>query len=480
MKFLLEQQERNSAFLFKKITLQPARGTCQISIEWTAEAGKWGSYQLIDPKGEVRVHYIGGRTPQPVVLGRDQWQAPYTISGPFPEGEWVLNVGVLSAADRETLGVWGTIEIQSFDSSKESEPVKESEQLWFDQEKAAFNLERYPWSQTLVSESRWYKGDLHTHTIYSDGKMTRQENNAMAERNLLDFFVATDHNIVPTSWPNTDVLVIPGTEVTTPIGHYNQLGARRDPFLGIDEQSAFTSDGLNRVQQLCHDKGILNSINHPFLTEWKWQLESTDLSLIDCIEIWNDPTYKANEEATEQALKAWDIMLADGRHITGVGGSDSHLRPDETYPDSEEPSLIGDPGTYVYASSLSAEEILNQIKKGHVFVSRHNCKIDFKVDGERPGTTLSLKMGKPYQAMLRVSYNQPFHAEWIVDGRLYSSSKAAKVVKKLTFENPDYHWMRVNIRDTSGKLIGFTNPIYFGEKQPSLLTWGEVLEKVND
>ncbi|MCO7124799.1 CehA/McbA family metallohydrolase [Sporolactobacillus shoreicorticis] len=480
MKFILEQTKTNSNSLFKKFTLRLAPETCRLSIKWTPEAGKWGSYQLVDPKGEVRAHYIGGRTPQPVVLGRDRWQAPYTISGPFPEGEWVVHVVVLGTAGSEPLGCWGTIEIQCFDSEKESEVIESDEQLWFDNKKASFDLGLYPWNRMLVSEHRWYKGDLHTHTIYSDGKMTREENNVTAKCNQLDFFVATDHNIVPTSWPVSDVLVIPGTEVTTPIGHYNQLGARRDPFIGSEEQLAFTSDGLNRLQKRCRNHGILNSVNHPFLTEWKWLVGSTDLSLIDCIEIWNDPTYKANQQATERALKAWEIMLQDGRHVTGVGGSDSHLRPNETYPDSEEPSLIGDPGTYVYASCLSADEILSQIKKGCVFVSRHNCKIDFKVNGERPGTVLPIESDKPYQAMLRVVFDQPYRAEWIVDGQIFSRSKAVRVVKTLTFERADYHWVRVNIRDTSGRLVGFTNPVYFGNKQPVLLTWGDVLEKMND
>ena len=47
---------------------------------------------------------------------------------------------------------------------------------------------------------KWYKGDFHTHSIYSDGKMTREENMVSAANQKLDFFVATDHNVLPTSW----------------------------------------------------------------------------------------------------------------------------------------------------------------------------------------------------------------------------------------------------------------------------------------
>ena len=36
-------------------------------------------------------------------------------------------------------------------------------------------------------EKRWYKGDFHTHTVYSDGKMTRARNIEMAKQQKLDF-----------------------------------------------------------------------------------------------------------------------------------------------------------------------------------------------------------------------------------------------------------------------------------------------------
>ncbi|MEZ4626533.1 MAG: PHP domain-containing protein, partial [Thermomicrobiales bacterium] len=75
----------------------------------------------------------------------------------------------------------------------------------------------------------WYRGDLHAHTIYSDGDATPRQLAELARARGLDFFGITDHNrsqdsagLVPTGarWP----LLVPGVEVTTYAGHFNVWG----------------------------------------------------------------------------------------------------------------------------------------------------------------------------------------------------------------------------------------------------------------
>ena len=78
---------------------------------------------------------------------------------------------------------------------------------------------------------KWYKGDFHTHTVYSDGKMTRERNIESAKNQKLDFFVATDHNIMTHYWPvDHEVVMFPGTELTSPLGHANFLFAEKPIF----------------------------------------------------------------------------------------------------------------------------------------------------------------------------------------------------------------------------------------------------------
>ena len=55
-----------------------------------------------------------------------------------------------------------------------------------------------------IREGAWYRGDLHTHSIYSDGDSTVAEVIANAESLGFDFFALTDHdtsmNGIPIHW----------------------------------------------------------------------------------------------------------------------------------------------------------------------------------------------------------------------------------------------------------------------------------------
>ncbi|MGI6615478.1 MAG: PHP domain-containing protein [Dethiobacteria bacterium] len=83
---------------------------------------------------------------------------------------------------------------------------------------------------------RLLKGDLHTHTVASDGLFTPAELARRARVNGLDFLAITDHNQMSTgeSLPRMKGLtLIPGIEWTHYRGHANFLGVDRpydEPF----------------------------------------------------------------------------------------------------------------------------------------------------------------------------------------------------------------------------------------------------------
>ncbi|TSB47414.1 CehA/McbA family metallohydrolase [Alkalicoccobacillus porphyridii] len=430
----------------------------------------WLQYQIIDANQEVRAQFVSGKTIQPVVVSHtSQSTSPNTISGPLPKGDWTLQVQVAGKEIAHT-------EVATIKLIETNEASKAEYGVSWTKDNGQFLLEQFPWSKASEQTKRWYKGDFHTHTIASDGQMTREENLISAKAQGLDFFVATDHNLVPTSWcASEQIRVIPGIEITAKAGHFNILGAKEYPFVDFDVAAMETEGGMNAILNKSREAGSLNSINHPFLTIWKWLFKDTPLELIDTFEIWNDPTYIDNAQATEHALEAWDLLTNDGWRLTGIGGSDSHLRPEDHYPESEQPSLIGDPGTFVWSESNSAEALLRNVKKGHVFVTRENLQIDFDAEGQRAGSQLTTAVGI---ARVTLDSDEPLVIQWVEKGEVIRESSGIKDTFEFQWDEHTYSWLRLTIRKQDGTLVGFTNPVYFGERTPSLHTWGDVLERL--
>jgi hypothetical protein len=78
----------------------------------------------------------------------------------------------------------------------------------------------------------WYRGDLHAHTIHSDGEWDIPALLEAARARHLDFVALTDHNTIAQLHnldilTTDDLLVMGGMELTTFWGHALSLGTRR-------------------------------------------------------------------------------------------------------------------------------------------------------------------------------------------------------------------------------------------------------------
>lgn len=470
------KQPETSTQLDQDVTLKVPEDVSSISIEMKTENPVWLTYMVYDEQNELRAQFMKVNAPQPLIIHQDKEKSsPYTIHGPIHSGKWTINVGIIAKENIEAYSNWCTCTITFNDESIQKET--EDKLFWQDSDHSAFDLSGFDSHQVFNTNKKWYKGDFHTHTIYTDGDMTREENMVSAANQELDFFVATDHNLVPTSWfDQTDILVIPGVEVTSSLGHFNILNTNTSPFLRNRMRDMFTEKGMNRILTDNYGEAVI-SINHPFLTEWKWLLKDTPLDKVDTIEIWNDPTYPYNPQATEWALLAWNYLLNDGYSITGIGGSDSHLKPEAKYEGSTKPSLIGDPGTFVYCNELTAANVVKGLKAGNVIVSRE-AFIDFQIDHVMPGDHYDQASGI---AKANVDTDESIYMEWVIDGQVVKKDPSNVSTYKFDFiDQNSYHWIRVDVRYEDGSLYGFTNPIYFGHKQPTLKNWGQLLELMED
>lgn len=353
--------------------------------------------------------------------------------------------------------------------------------------KQGMELNTYRWDRCLKEEQSWYRGDFHTHTQLSDGKMTPQRLLEVAAERGLDFFAATEHNLLPTAWPYSDsILVIPGIELSSSAGHFNALGIKRwldwryNAFDGGCESQA----GINRLLKDIADDGAISSLNHSLLPPWDWRWDETPLKMIDALEIINDPTFPGNEEASETALLAWNILWNDGYTIRGLGGSDTHLLPGESYAGDGRPSLVGDPTTFVLADCLSAAAIMQAVSGGRIYVSRGpiiDPQITFnetdcyfgsdltETPGGREGLLeFNFSVSKaPTAGSIILIENGAESSRQVIDGDgLFRF--------KLNWPDITYRWARIEIRDSHNLLLAFSNPLYRGRKETTLKTWGDL------
>lgn len=206
---------------------------------------------------------------------------------------------------------------------------------------------------------RWLRGDLHCHTLHSDGENTVREIVEHAVSLGLDFLAVTDHNTVThheelAAMHGLPIILIPGEEVTTYWGHANTWGLREwVDFRCADETS------IKAVQRWLREREALFSINHAKCIGPPWLFPGWDGYA--CMEVWQAPWRFYNWESLEK----WDNLLQRGGRVVAVGGSDTHSVPPAP---PRHPHGLGEPTTWVYAEATEAG-ILAAIRAGHAFLS---------------------------------------------------------------------------------------------------------------
>jgi len=203
---------------------------------------------------------------------------------------------------------------------------------------------------------RLFKGDLHIHTLASDGVLSVAELAQHAVRHGLDFLAITDHNQMATaeSLPRLPGLtLIPGMEWTHFKGHANFLGVDMPydgPFFANDPaevQARFNS---------ARSRGAFITICHPFDELCPFQFDMNSLPF-DCLEVWSGPMRESNL----RAMGHWHAMLMAGAKVPICGGSDYHR--DHLF------IIPGGPTSCVHAMSGSAADILSGLRQGHAYLT---------------------------------------------------------------------------------------------------------------
>lgn len=196
-----------------------------------------------------------------------------------------------------------------------------------------------------ATDRRWLAGDLHAHTVHSDGILTVHGLACFARARGLDFIAVTDHNTtshhpeLPAAAAYADTIVIPGFEITTDRGHSNCFGTDRfvdfrnppDRWLADAEQS-----------------GALLSLNHPLAGDTAWRLPMEGRPPL--LEVWHSTWDRRGREPLDW-WRDWGAGIP-------VGGSDFHL-----------PGHGGLPGAPTTWVEVEGDDVLGGLRAGRTAIS---------------------------------------------------------------------------------------------------------------
>lgn len=218
--------------------------------------------------------------------------------------------------------------------------------------------------EPIRPDDPWYPGDLQSHTHHSDAKGSVDELLAAARERGLRFLAVTDHNTVShhadlRRHADGPVLPVPGMEVTTYRGHANVWGARG----WVDFRIASDAD-VPRMVRRAHELGGLVSVNHPkrqpgcIGCDWTYPVPDE----ADALEAWQGPWWLRNWES----LARYDALLAGGRRLTLVGGSDRHQPAGPEH--DPEVLRVGSPTTWLQLPTLTVAQVLHALASGRAAV----------------------------------------------------------------------------------------------------------------
>jgi len=429
-------------------------GVTRIEIKKELNYGAGGSgtvdHGLADPRGAGFGMpgfrgWMGGSKADIWLTGDPVTTSQYFLAGPIQPGRWNLLQWTVKLPDAG-LKYKYTIRL-SFNGPKPPERMPEVPKC----------------DQGIINpKAGWYIGDVHAHTLHSDGSKTLSQLAKQHEDAGFDFFASTDHNTNLTHFDFADAarehpkeLMLFGEEVTHPLMHANVIGCKPGTFFDMRIDPA--EHHLPQVIAQAHKSGAIFSVNHPFNWGAKdWRISPEEWKDADAVEVWNGGWSDPNQKTLEH----WDAMLQKGRRLVALCGSDTHGG-----------AVTKSPAAHVYAENLSRDAIIDALRKGHVFLSENSRgpELYLSIRGESalPGDTIEWKAGTPVPVEVRIVHGAGMTLRLIWPG----GEENVSVDKDLTAVRRDValdwtrsaNYVRVELIKADGKMGALTNPIYVGQ-----------------
>lgn len=232
---------------------------------------------------------------------------------------------------------------------------------------------------SIFKQGNWYKGNLHTHSNISDGKLSPCELVEMYKADGYDFLAITDHCIYGfhDEFNSDDFIVLPGVELNTPGVGNHQHRDHHVVGIGIPGKNSF-SHGERFVPpdmdpQLTVDaltsRGNIAIYAHPHWSHCRMDVVK-GLKGLTGVEIYNHMCQVGGVGYSEYV---YDELLWDGSEIYCFATDDTH----GGYTDSRGGYIV------VKAEKLSHEAIVDSIISGDFYASSGAVIHDIVRDGDK-------------------------------------------------------------------------------------------------
>jgi hypothetical protein len=290
---------------------------------------------------------------------------------------------------------------------------------------------------------RWFKGNLHTHSTQSDGKLTPAQAMAWYREHGYDFLALTDHWVYTAGQAAGDApafVTLGGAELHPQQDHDPQ----QRHLLAVGLQRAPVGD-VSTAQQTLIDEvraaGGLPFIAHPYWTG-QTSAEIATLTGLAGMEVFNSVC--EGGYGTGHSRVVWDELLSQGARLWGIAVDDTHWGYDEQ----------GVGYVMVKAERLEAGAILEALRQGHFYASCGPTLHDLRLTRNAQGKLAVEVECSPCQHIT-------FHGRaW--RGHRFSAAAGQKITTAAWALDPDQVYVRVECCDAQGR-VAWSNPLFLAD-----------------
>ncbi|MGL5113874.1 MAG: CehA/McbA family metallohydrolase [Beijerinckiaceae bacterium] len=306
----------------------------------------------------------------------------------------------------------------------------------------------------------WYRGDLHGHSLHSDGSWDIPDVVAWAKDNALDFVTLTDHNTVSglaemDSLADDSLLTMGGLEMTTHYGHALALGTRQWLEWRAGSHEGLTMPELARRAMAAGATYVIahpEAPGDPSCTGCHWDFEDMRPGPARLVEVWNGPW----EEHNEDSLALYYTWLNAGLRLAATCGTDIHGPDQKPKPN---------PFNNVHAEERSETAILAAIAAGRNFLSS-GPRLTLEVEN-RDGVRMMMGGVAASAGEAHVAFaDAPSGARLrlVINGERLADEPAEDAADRL-FDVSGMAvpgWIAAELRAADGDLLAFANPVFVG------------------